>query len=63
MRSTGVSLNESQGTQQPIYARIAAMQFWRRSVDLPPMFGPVTKSNPWPLEGSIKVSLGMKFEP
>jgi hypothetical protein len=44
IRSTGVKVNESQGTKQPIYAKIAARQFWRSMVDLPPIFGPVTRS-------------------
>jgi len=31
-----------------------------RRVDLPPIFGPVTKSNDYPEFGSIRVSLGTK---
>ena len=30
-------------------------------VDLPPMFGPVTRSNDWPALLSRRESLGMKF--
>ena len=44
--SIGVSLKDLQGTKHPIYAKIAARQFYRRTVDFPPMFGPVTSSTP-----------------
>ena len=33
---------DSAGTNAPICARIAISAFWRRNVDLPAMFGPVT---------------------
>lgn len=56
-------MKDVQGTQQPICARIAAMQFYLRSVDLPPILGPVTRSRPWPWAGSMRVSLGMKLAP
>ena len=38
MRSTGVKLQNSAGTKQPICAMIASRQVWRKHVDLPPMF-------------------------
>jgi hypothetical protein len=50
------------GTKHPIYARIAARQFYLSRVDLPPIFGPVISNNPFFRE-SIKVSLDMKFFP
>ena len=43
MRSTGVKLQNSAGTKQPICAMIASRQVWRKHVDLPPMFTPLNK--------------------
>lgn len=45
MRSTGVMRHDSAGIQHPTCARMTAQQVWRRSVDLPPMFGPETRTN------------------
>ena len=36
------------------------MAVCRSSVDLPPIFGPVTKSSDWSFEGSMNVLLGTK---
>ena len=45
MRSTSPSLASRAGTKLPICAISAMSAVWRRKVDLPPMFGPVsTKS-------------------
>jgi hypothetical protein len=41
-RSTMPSRALVAGTGLPAWARIAIAAFWRRKVDLPPMFGPVT---------------------
>ena len=50
----------SAGTKAPICARIAISAFWRRNVDLPAMFGPVTsQSRPMP-SGDRSQSLGTK---
>ena len=57
-RSTTVNLQDSAATKHPIYAIIAARQVWRRSVDFPPMLGPVINS----VCGSPRVrSFGINF--
>ena len=43
------------GTNEPICARIAISAFWRRKVDLPPIFGPVT-SHSAPPERSVSLA-------
>lgn len=50
--STGVKVHFSAGIKLPIYARITAKQDYLNKVDLPPIFGPVTKSA---LAGSLIV--------
>jgi hypothetical protein len=40
--STGVNVQESAGTRQPIWAMMVIKQVCLRRVDLPPMFGPLT---------------------
>ena len=60
--STGVNTIFSAGTKHPIYANITAKHVCLNKVDLPPMFGPVTKRA---REGSFVVLkvvvLGMKI--
>jgi hypothetical protein len=56
--STGVSVHFSAGRKLPIYARITARQDYLNNVDLPPMFGPVTKSA---LAGSSNVLITVLF--
>src|SRR5712671_5251541 len=41
-RSTTPSLARFAGTKPPIWARTMMSAFWRRNVDLPAMFGPVS---------------------
>ncbi|MNY33865.1 hypothetical protein D3C86_1681640 [compost metagenome] len=41
-RSTTPIWAASAGTKEPICARMVISAFWRRKVDLPPMFGPVS---------------------
>ena len=41
-RSTMPIVAEAAGTNEPVWARIAIRAFWRRNVDLPPIFGPVS---------------------
>lgn len=55
--STIVIVTDYAGTKLPIYARITARHVYLSSVDLPPIFGPVTKSNDSSLV--IIVSLGI----
>ena len=43
MRSTTPSVIALAGTNEPICAMIASRPVWRRYVDLPPMFGPVSR--------------------
>jgi len=43
--STVVSSHRFAGTNEPIYARITAIQVDLNKVDLPPMFGPVTSKS------------------
>lgn len=37
---------------------MTAIAVYLRSVDLPPMFGPVTSSIVWPFDGAMSVSFG-----
>ena len=43
----------SAGTKLPICARMAISAFWRRKVDLPPMFGPVTSQSAPPRQVGV----------
>mmetsp|Transcript_50875 Transcript_50875/g.149932 ORF Transcript_50875/g.149932 Transcript_50875/m.149932 type:complete len:302 (-) Transcript_50875:1489-2394(-) len=62
MRSTGLSLQLWAFTRHPSCAMITATQVWRSTVDLPPMFGPVTTRTPGTSPAFRTVSLGTKPE-
>ena len=56
--STGVKMKLSAGTKHPIYARIIAKHVYLISVDLPPILGPVIRSD---LAGSFFVHILVVF--
>mmetsp|Transcript_70777 Transcript_70777/g.182520 ORF Transcript_70777/g.182520 Transcript_70777/m.182520 type:complete len:225 (-) Transcript_70777:2493-3167(-) len=62
MRSTGLILQYCALTRQPSWAMMTAMQVCRSTVDLPPMFGPVTTRTPGTPPAFITVSFGTKEE-
>ena len=53
-------MKDSAGMWQPIWARMTARQTYLSKVDLPPIFGPVSKSVDGLPRQPKYVSLGMK---
>ena len=55
--------NDAAGTSAPTCARIAARHVWRRSVDFPPMFGPVRSKKEGDESPPSDASLGTNAAP